>query len=290
MHTLTKDDIHGIIVPIVSPFDQDGEIDTERFRAELEVMKAAEVNHLIVGGSTGEGASLTAEEVAEFVRLAVDSGSDGLIAGVLPTSTRDAVQRAKLARDAGAAAVLVSPPIYVVPDDEALLRFLQDIYSASGLPIIFYNHFDAEVSTLRRVAQVDGVISIKDASVVKIDELVQFESDNIAVAVAIDPVPMSGFAIGATASITGVNSVLPAQSVALHKASMAGDIDEARRLSELMAPLARLLVVPHNFPAPVKYAINLLGREVGIPRAPFATEGPAQENAIRSALIHAGVL
>jgi len=290
MPNLTKDDVRGIIVPIASAFDAAGEIDLKRFEAEVSVMNEAEVDHIIVGGSTGEGAVLSPDELAKLVDVAARNGRGGAIAGILPTSTRDAILRARHACDAGASALLVAPPIYAVPNDEALVRFLDDVSVGSGLPIVFYNHFDAGITSLRRVAKLDGVIAIKDASVVKIAELVQYESEHIAVAVAIDPVPLSGFAIGATASITGVNAVLPAQCVEVYRAFMSGDLAQARRISDTIAPLARLLVVPHNFPAPVKYAINLLGREVGEPRAPYVTDGPAQEEDIRAALVHAGAL
>lgn len=290
MPAMTKDDLRGVIVPIATPFDPLGETDVKRFADEVYYMHEAGVKHIAIGGSTGEGASLTPDELAQLVGVAVQSRLVDVIAGVLPTCTRDATNRARLAAEAGAVALLVSPPIYIVPDDAALVRYLDDVAASSGLPIIFYNHFDAGIETLRRVAKVPSVIGVKDANIVNIDELVRRESDQIAVAVAIDPAPLSGYAIGATASVAGINAVLPAQCVAMHDAFSAGDLAEARRISDLIAPLAGLLVVPTNFPAPVKYAINLLGRDVGEPRAPYRTAGPAQEEALRDALVFAGVL
>lgn len=290
MRLMNKDDVRGIIVPVVSPLDAFGALDIERFREEITYMHRSGVKHVIVGGSTGEGASLTGDEIASLVKIVTDGGLVTPIAGVLPTSTRDATDRARLARDAGAAALLLSPPIYVVPDDAALLRFVTDVHEASGLPIIFYNHFDASAATLRKVARLEGVISVKDASVIKIDELVQLAGDDVAVAVAIDPVPLAGFAIGATASITGVNAVLPAECVAVYEAFERGDLIEARRIAATIAPLARLLIEPLNFPAPVKYALEVLGRHAGAPRAPFQTLSAEQETAIRRALEFAGAL
>jgi 4-hydroxy-tetrahydrodipicolinate synthase len=290
MDVFTKDDITGVIVPITSTFDQAGDIDTRRFAAEARVMQSAGIECVVVGGSTGEGSALTPEELAELVGVISRDTSIHPIAGVITTSTRDAVRRGQLARDAGARALLVAPPIYVMPDPQALVRFLDDTANASGLPIVFYNHFDADVQALRRVSKIDGVIAIKDANVTKISELLQYENDRVAVAASIDPVPLAGWALGASASITGVSSVVPQIARDIYQAYSQGDAVRARELSDSVGPLSRLLMEPLNFPAPVKFAINLLGRDVGAPRAPYRTLDSAQESSLRLALEHASLI
>jgi 4-hydroxy-tetrahydrodipicolinate synthase len=286
---LTKEDLRGVIPPIVSTFDDNGELDLGLFEREIEFMRLSGIEVVLVGGSTGEGASLTPEELATLARVAADGGLR-VIAGIITTNTRDAATRAVLASAAGASALLVAPPIYVRPSDVGLETYVADIAEAGRLPILFYNHFFYEASVVRRIAELPVVIGVKEASVDVIGELVQVAGDHITVAAGIDPTPLAGLVLGADAVIAGVNAVAPSQAMAVYEAFAVGDLGLARDLLQRIAPLARLMTEPVDFPAAVKFAINAAGRDVGRPRLPFQPVSSEKGGLIREALRYAGIL
>jgi 4-hydroxy-tetrahydrodipicolinate synthase len=285
---LSKEELHGVIPPVVSTFDSKEDLDVELFGREIEFMRAEGVDLVVVGGSTGEGSSLTPEELARLVDVAVRGGLR-VMAGIITTTTRDAIRRAALAREAGAAALLAAPPIYVQPTGAGLESFLVDVGQAVELPIVFYNHFFYPASVLRRLAALPEIIGIKEAAVDVIGELCQLTGDEVTVAAGIDPVPLAGLAVGAKAVIAGVNAVIPRQAIAVFDAFDSGDLAGARGLLDRMAPLARLMTEPLDFPASVKFAINASGREVGTPRLPAQPLTSVQASAISDALARAGV-
>ena len=286
---LTKEDLRGVIPPIVSTFDDGDDLALGLFEREVEFMRRSGIEVVLVGGSTGEGSVLTPEELASLTRVAADGGLR-VIAGIITTNSRDAARRAVLAGAAGACALLVAPPIYVRPSEVGLETYLVDITDAAGLPIVFYNHFFYEASVLRRIAELPAVIGIKEASVDVIGELVQVAGDHISVAAGIDPTPLAGLVLGAGAVIAGVNAVVPSQAIAVYDAFATGDLGLARELLDRMAPLARLMTEPVDFPAAVKFAINATGRDVGRPRLPFQPVSSEKGGLIREALKHAGIL
>jgi 4-hydroxy-tetrahydrodipicolinate synthase len=218
-----------VIPPVVSTFDAKEDLDLELFAREVEFMRDSGVALVAVGGSTGEGSSLTPEELADLVEAAVKGGL-GVMAGIITTTTRDAIRRGALAREAGASALLVAPPIYVQPTETGLESFLVDLGQAADLPIVFYNHFFYTASVLRRIAALPEVIGIKEAAVDVIGELCQTVGDEVTVAAGIDPVPLAGLVVGAKAVIAGVNAVIPRQATAVFDAFVSGDLDGAREL------------------------------------------------------------
>jgi 4-hydroxy-tetrahydrodipicolinate synthase len=285
---LSKEELHGVIPPVVSTFDANEDVDLELFGHEIEFMRDSGVELVAVGGSTGEGSSLTPEELACLVEVAVRSGLR-VMAGIITTTTRDGIRRGALAREAGASALLAAPPIYVQPTGAGLESFLVDVGQAAELPIVFYNHFFYPASVLRRLAALPQIIGIKEAAVDVIGELCQVAGDDVTVAAGIDPVPLAGLAVGAKAVIAGVNAVIPRQAVEVFNAFESGDLDSARELLDRIAPLARLMTEPLDFPASVKFAINASGREVGTPRRPAQPLTSGQAKAIGDALARAGV-
>jgi 4-hydroxy-tetrahydrodipicolinate synthase len=286
---LTKNELRGVIPPMATAFDARQDVDLALFEREVAYMQEAGVQIAVVGGSTGEGAMLNPEELASLTEVAADGGLHA-IGGIVTTNTRDAVQRARLAGAAGASALLVAPPIYVEPTETALEHYLVDIAEAAQLPIVFYNHYFYTTPVLRRLAALPEVIGIKESTVSVIAELAELAGDDIAVSAGIDPTPLAGLIVGATSVIAGVNAVIPREATEVFKAFEDGDLERARELLARIAPLARLMTQPLDFPACVKFAINAMGREVGDPRLPCQPVSATAGEPIREALKTARVL
>jgi 4-hydroxy-tetrahydrodipicolinate synthase len=287
---LTKNDILGIIPPLVSPFTEKGDLDLGLFEKELGFMERAGIELAVIGGSTGSGDELTPEELGTLVETAVKKSKLRVIAGIITTTTRDAVKRGRIVAEAGAGALMLGPPIYTTPSDDGLDGFIKDVHEATSLPIVYYNHFFSPPSLMQRVAGLPGVICLKEVALEPVAELVQTVGDKVAVAAGADAVNIASFLFGADASISGINTVIPKQYVEIFAAHKAGNYLEGRKLTEKIAPLAREMIKGVNFPARVRFAINHLGREVGPARKPSGNLAKADQENILAALRFAGLV
>ena len=277
MPLLTKDDIRGVFPPIVTPMTDDEELNLEQFRAELRMMLDLPITGMVIGGSTGEGYALSVDELATLVRIAVEeaAGRIPVVGGIITTTTRDAVARAKACREAGAVGLMVTPPIYQKASVENLLAYFGAIHEQSGLPIIIYNVLPAapvQPATMRQIAALPGVIGTKESagsSLAWLSELVETAPDDFAVTWATDHMLYPGFALGAVGSISGFTALFPRESCVMFDAVQRNDHEVARRIHYALNPLMREVMSGENWPGKMKVVFNLLGRNVGPCRAPF---------------------
>lgn len=290
---LTKDEVRGIIPPLVTPFTADEELDLPAFRAEVQYQLSLNgVRGLTIGGSTGEGHALEADELGTLVKVAVEEarGRIPVIAGIITTTTRRAVRYAKAARESGAGAVMVTPPIYQIASPDGLVDYYSAIHRETGMPYIVYNVLPHAPVTpevyLRLVEGKTGIIGTKESiggSLETLTELLQTVGDRISVTWANDWLLWPGFAIGATGSISGAAAILPKHSIALWNATQKSDIETARRMHFHLTNVAKE-ISKHNWPAGVKLVVNLQGRKCGPCRRPFVSVPPEQEARIKAAL------
>ncbi|MCA1844997.1 MAG: dihydrodipicolinate synthase family protein [Actinobacteria bacterium] len=293
---LTKEGFSGIISPVVTPFDEGEDVDFDAFRSEVRYILGFGVSGLLVGAATGEGYSLTPDESGALYEGAVEEagGRVPVIAGVLCTSTRDAVARARRAAAAGAAAVLVTPVYYFAPSDEGLFLHYRAVAEDGGLPVVVYNsmpHVPIRPALMEHLADIPGVIGVKEGMGGTLDtlgQLIETVGDRIGVAWAQDSLLFPGFALGAVASLGAMDSVLPGHSVETLRAVQQGDLETARKIHRGVAGVARAAYAA-SFPAGVKAAINLQGRRAGQPRRPYRTITSAERQGIADALAAAGV-
>lgn len=156
---------------MVTPFDEQGKIDEALFRAEVRYFIDSGVHGLAVGGSTGEGHTLTTDELRNLTAWAVEEarGRAPIIAGVITNSTQSAIERGQSVADVGVAALQVTPVHYVFrPDDDAMVRHFSAIAKASGLPVIIYNVVPWSYLQPRLLAGIlkngDGIVGVKQSA------------------------------------------------------------------------------------------------------------------------------
>lgn len=288
---LTKDDIVGIFPPLASPFTPDEEIDVPALRDELRYNLALGVSGVCLGGSTGEGHALDAGDVGILISTAVEEvkGRVPVMAGIIAASTREAVRRGKAARDAGAQALMITPPIYQICSDQGIYEYYDHINRETGLPIVIYNVLPACPVTPKlflRLADHPGIIGTKESiggSLETLTELLQTVGHKISVTWAHDWLLYPGLALGAKGSISGAAAILPRHCLALWDALGRSDIATAQKLHFIISDVTRE-ISKFNWPAGTKLAINLQGRKVGPCRRPFRAVPPEQEERIKVAL------
>ena len=290
--------LFGIVPPITTPFDSNEDVDEGMLRAEVcYLIEEAGVHGLAVGGSTGEGHTLSTDELRRAVGAAIEEarGRVPVVAGVIVDSTRQAVERGRALSDLDVAALQVTPVHYLFrPDDEMLYRHFATIADQVGVPVLIYNvvpwcYLSPELLT-RIITEVDGVIGVKQsAGDLKLlaDLLLQLGNRGVVMS-AVDALLYPSFCLGAHGSIAAILTAVPELCVQLWDAVQAGD--HAKGL-DLHTRLLRIwnAIAGDNLPANVKYAMELQGRPSGIPRSPMPVSSESQRIVILEALKLAGI-
>ena len=230
------------------------------------------------------------------LRRSVIRGRIPVVAGILTTSTRDAIRRGHLAKEAGAQAVLVAPTVYGgIPSPDRLCTYYEDICRTVRLPLLVYNILAQTPVTpplVGRLLDVEGVIGIKESlggSLDTLQELLHTFGDRLAVICGLDNMLFPAFMLGVPGSISSLNTLLPHDSVALWQAVRRGDVETARGLHQRFSAANRMLG-RENWIVHLKAAIGLQGRTVGVPRRPFTPATAAERDRIASVLAELGVL
>lgn len=290
--------LKGIIATTVTPFDADEEVDEAAFIEQVRYMMTVGVDGISVGGSTGEGAVLSDNELTRMCELAVQEadGKVPVVAGIIRNSTRDAVRTARRVRDTGVKALMITPVHYHVlaPGEDGNFEFYERIAEAVDLPIIIYNvvpHNLVNATFLNRLAEIPQVAAIKQSGgdIHQLAEMVQKCGDRIVVMSAVDDLLLPTYIIGAKGSIVAPSAIIPDLLVQQWQAFLRQDYHACVQLHNRILPVVQA-IQGTNFPGKIKEAIRQLGRNPGITRSPGQEPTEAEKQVIRRALEAAGVL
>jgi 4-hydroxy-tetrahydrodipicolinate synthase len=285
-------ELFGIVPPMTTPFDADGEIDEGAVRAQVRWLLEAGVHGLAVGGSTGEGQTLDRDELRRLVATVAEAaaGAVPVIAGVIVDSTRDAIRRGKSLEGLGVAALQVTPVHYLFrPDDDAMLEHFRAIAEATALPVVIYNvvpwSYLSPALLCRIMREAPGVIGVKQSAgdLKLLADLMISAPAGSRIFSAVEALLYPSFALGAHGSIAAILAAAPRACVELWDAVRRGDHGTALDLHRRLLRLWNAMVAD-NLPACTKYAQVLQGCPGGHPRAPMPVASAAQQRAIRTAL------
>jgi 4-hydroxy-tetrahydrodipicolinate synthase len=289
---VTHTNLSGVLVALVTPFTADGsEIDAAALEAHVDRLIREGAHGLVPGGSTGEFTTLTLDERKQLTELVVKAagGRVPVVAGTGALSTRDALDLAAHAAQAGASALMVVPPFYDAVELSTFKELLREVYEASQLPIMFYNIPSATglsltANEIASLAEVEGVRYLKDTSgdAVALTELLQSHADRITAFNGWDTLTFYGLAAGAKGSVWGATNFIPQLSRQLWDAlAVDGDLVRGRELWAKIYPICRLLE-QYNYAAAVKTGLELTGYPAGPVRKPFTLlEGDARAELAR---------
>lgn len=287
----------GSITALVTPF-KNGAVDEAAVIALTERQIAAGTHGLVPCGTTGESATLTFEEHMRVVEIVVETakGRIPVIAGTGSNNTAVAIENQRRARELGADAGLVVAPYYNKPNAEGLFQHFKAIHDAVDLPIVVYNVpgrtvVDIQPETVARIAGLERVVGVKDATgdTARVSahrrligaDFVQLSGD--------DPSALGFNATGGVGAISVTSNVAPALCAAFQDATLTGDWETARALNDRLMPLHHALFTSSS-PGPTKYALSVLGVMNTELRLPLTEPNEASNAAVRSALVHAGLL
>lgn len=294
-----SEQIYGIIPPMVTPFCDDESADHDALREEARyLIEAAGVHGLAVGGSTGEGHTLSTDEVRATTAVVAEEARDRVpvITGIIADSTAAAIERGRAVSDLNVAALQVTPVHYLFrPHDDAMLRHFAEVSERSGLPVIIYNvvpwtYLSPSLLT-RIITSVDGVIGVKQSAgdLKLLADLLVMLGVRGRILSAVDALLYPSFILGAHGAIAAILTAAPSLCVQLWDLVQAGDYGGALTLHEKLLNLWNA-IAGDNLPANVKHAMQRQGRAGGRPRAPMPETSKTQAKRIEDALRHAELL
>lgn len=270
-------DLNGVVPPMITPFAEDDSIDRGALETEAKFLRATGVQGIVVGGSTGEGAGLTELELHEAVRVVIQSidGALPVLGGVIADTSEEAIRLGLAAKRAGACGLQVPPPHFqYVTSVEILARYYQDITDATELPLIIYNVVpwaQVAIASLKRICNENPlIIGVKQSgyNIHALAELLANLKGQIKFFSAIDDLIYPSFMLGVDGTISGTSCLFPRETLEMLRCVQNGSFDKALDLHNRILPVWRTIEGP-GFPSQIKYAMSLMGRSTGKPRAPF---------------------
>lgn len=286
--------IEGMIPPLVVPFDERENIDQEAFRAEVRYLCEANVDGISSGGSTGEGAVLSDDELRRCLEIVVEENEKKIpvIAGIIRNSTREVVKAGLEAKSIGADALLVTPVFYYSATMQGNYEFFKEIAFKVGLPIIIYNVVPTNLISTRalvKLSEIDEIIGIKQVDPVVLAKMMDVLRNRMKVYGACDELLYASYAAGACGAISALVTVGPQLCVEQWQAFKSGDHAKAMEIHKKILPLVRCYS-EKPFPGKVKELLSLQGRKVGKARRPIL-EPTAEEKAhMKTCLENAGLI
>jgi 4-hydroxy-tetrahydrodipicolinate synthase len=254
----------GSLVAIVTPMHADGSIDWSAWERLLTLHLEAGTSGVVVGGTTGESATISDAELMELVKRARPrlKGGAALIAGVGTSSTATTVERARRLSDAGVDGLLVVTPAYNKPTQEGLYRHFEAVAAAATVPIVLYNvpsrtAVDLLPPTVARLSKLPRVIAVKEAvaSMERVRELVALTGAHFTVLSGDDASAAQAMLNGARGVISVTANVMPKAMAELSAAAARADQAAVEQLDAPLRALHEALFLEPN-PIPVKWAMS----------------------------------
>src|SRR5450830_1666523 len=237
--------IKGSIVAIVTPMHPDGSLDFPGLRKLIDWHIAEGTDGIVIVGTTGESPTVSVDEHCELIRVAVEHTAKRIpsIAGTGGNSTSEAIELTEFAKKVGADASLLVVPYYNRPTQEGMYQHFKKIAESVDLPVILYNVpgrtvADMANDTILRLAQVTGIVGVKDATgnIGRGTDLIRLAPKSFAVYSGDDPTAMALMLAGGAGNISVTANVTPRAMADMCRAAIAGDIATAVELNNKMFP------------------------------------------------------
>ncbi|USG66146.1 4-hydroxy-tetrahydrodipicolinate synthase [Brevibacillus ruminantium] len=263
---LTEQDLHGVFVPIVTPFDLEGGLDLDSLSKLVQQFITKGIHGLVVNGTTGESPAIEPDEL-ELIIKSVRNASPAsqeipVIVGTGTNNTASTVKKTIQAKTHGADAALVVTPYYNRPSQQGIIQHFASLAEA-GLPIIVYDiphrtGVSLELDTLRTIMHMAHVIGLKDSTgnVKQVRELTC--SISKPVLCGDDELFFDSLCCGATGGILASANVNTDQFIRVFELFKAGKVSDAKLLFDSLLPLVNLLFAEPN-PAPLKWFLAEIG-------------------------------
>ncbi len=290
--SLTAADLKGIYPALVTPFDTEGKFDPEAMTALIDRMFAAGAAGIVSLGGTGEYTALSPEERLAVVETSVAAakGRGPVIAGVLSPGFAEAAEAGAAFAAAGADALMVVTPFYVIGGQQGLLDYYCRMHDAVGCPVLLYEipsrtNVSFAPETVAALAEKGVAIGIKYSNydMVKYTRVMNAAGDKMAVMSGEDTLLIAHMVLGAPAAILATANLYPEFWVDCFNRAASGDIAGAAALQKAVYPMIDALFSEPN-PGPLKKAMAMAGHDAGSVRLPLVEVSAETQAALKRAM------
>ena len=290
--------IVGSIVALITPMLDDGSVDYAALRRLIDWHVAQGTDCIGVVGTTGESPTVTVEEHCEIIRVSVGhaKGRIAVMAGTGGNSTAEAIELSRYALKVGADCTLSVVPYYNRPSQEGIYQHFKAIAQAVDIPMVLYNVpgrtvADMQPETVLRLAQVPGIVGIKEASgnIERACWLIKQAPRGFSIYSGDDGTAVALMLLGGHGNVSVTANLAPRAMHELCMAAIAGKAKEAAAMHLKLLPLHKNLFIEPS-PAATKWAmarLGLCGAALRLPITPLTEAGQA---AVAQALVEAGLL
>lgn len=275
---------HGSIPALVTPLDEDGHLLEDALRRVLDHVIDGGSHGVFVLGSSGEIYALSDAQKRRVVEVTVEhvAGRVPVYAGASEITTPDCIRTARMVQEVGGVdALSVLTPYFMTPTQGELVAHYTAIAGSTDLPVLLYNnpgrtHVTLEIETVLRLAEVDGIIGLKDSAgdLERLHRILAERPEGFCVLMGMDARILPALLAGADGAIASTGNIAPHVVAGIYDAVRGGDLDRAAALQEALIPL-RALVDRATFPLVLKEGLRAAGVEAGTCAAPAREVDPA---------------
>ena len=291
----------GSIVAIATPMHDDASLDLPGLQRLIDWHIGEGTDGIVIVGTTGESPTVNHDEHCLLIKTAIEHAARRVpvIAGTGANSTAEAIELTRFAKSAGADACLSVVPYYNRPTQEGLYRHFKAQAESCDLPMVMYNVpgrtvADMANDTVLRLAQVPGIVGLKDATdnieraSALMRDLAAAGKRDFAMLSGCDGTALAFTLMGGHGTISVTANVAPKLMHAMIAAARAGELARAREINNRLLPLHQRLFVEPN-PIPVKWALARMGRAGGTLRLPMTPLSAQYHAALEAAMLDAGI-
>jgi 4-hydroxy-tetrahydrodipicolinate synthase len=299
---MKKYNVEGSWPALVTPFDDNDEVNYDVLRQLVGFQAGNNSSGVLLMGSTGEAILLNADERKKIIDTVLDEarGKIPVMVGVAAMTTKQTIENARYAKEAGADVGLIVQPPYIKPKQSSLYKYFKDVADAVDIPLAIYNNpercgVNIEPETIARLAKHPNIVAIKEAGpnpygVMRTIELTRGEFNVLCcdcAFYALIPVVMASGGKG-TSNVTG--SLCPREIAVISKPwTNYDDVLNMRDALYKYLPLIRMMYSETN-PVPLKHALSLVGADVGKPRKPLMELSEQNQKAMRQTMDRLGIM
>ncbi len=278
-----------VLTATVTPFDADGRVDLDRYAELCSFLVENGSDGVVVNGTTGEAPTLSDEERLGLLRTALDAVGDRatVIAGTGTYSTEHSIHLTEQAHAAGAHGVLVVTPYYNKPPPRGIVAHFEAVAAVTDRPVMVYNIpsrvvINIEPETMARLAEIENVTAVKQAND-DLDQARRIVELGLELYAGDDNIIHPFLELGGKGGVCVHTHVVGPRVKEMITRFRAGELEEAKRIDEELAPAYELLSVVTG-PIQIKAALNMLGHDVGGLRLPLVDASDEEQARIRDCL------
>ncbi|HHY78683.1 MAG TPA: dihydrodipicolinate synthase family protein [Clostridiales bacterium] len=297
---MTNIQIKGVIPPMITPFNENGDVDYQLFAENVEKWNKDNLAGYLVLGSNSETVYLNEEEKLELIKITVETAKKDrlILAGTGMESTKETIKLTNKAAKLGVHAALILTPFYYggKMNDEALIQYFTDVADNVDIPVLIYNvpkftHINVSANVVEKLSRHPNIIGMKD-STGDIPQLVKFqsvipESFNLMVGTASAWYP--ALTLGVKAGILALANCAPNECAMVQEEFEKGNADKAKEIYARVFPVNQAVTATYGI-AGLKYACSLLGYNGGYVRKPLLELKDEEKEKIKQILIKAELM